>query len=254
VGSRDPTRRACLLALAAGAATWNSRAIADSPALRIGYPEFGPPWSFRTGEGRMTGTMVDAVACIARLAGIEVSHAGYPWVRTQAMVQSGDLDGFCTIPTPEREAYAAFTTTPIIIEPSVIVYRVEDKRPATIRTKEDMAALTQGSYLGNGWGKETLKDFKITWVINEVTCFRMLVEGRFDIIVAGEIGAPYLIRALGLGALLRTTPAPFMPERPKCLAVRRSYPDCDGIVARLEDAVVAGHRSREIDRIFASTL
>ena len=97
---------------------------------------------------------------------IPVEVEGYPWARAQAMVQQGLADGFITVSTDERRAYAE------VVEPSVLENRFvlytsrtnpELAQVQAVRTLAEAKRFRQATYLGSGWAKVHLDPETIDW-------------------------------------------------------------------------------------------
>jgi polar amino acid transport system substrate-binding protein len=248
------TRRSALIGVGAsiGMGALPRLARSETAPLRMAYSDEGGAESFRAADGRMLGILVESMDLVAREAGIEISHHGYPWLRAQAMVRDGELDGFCTVRTAERESFAHFAETPVFSEQMVIFHRRDDPRPAALAGFDGLALLSQGSYLGNGWAREALKDFKIDWTRDQSTCLKMLANGRFDVFVSGEIETPYRIRELGLGGALTFTRAAFLPTKSCRFGLRRSFPAESEIVPRVDAAIAQIRMTGAFERIVAA--
>ena len=107
-------RRQFLFNAAILGATWPLGTTAAETRLRVGYFDRYWPFSQRGDDGAMTGLLIESLDAIAHSANLLLEHAGYPWARTQAMVERGELDAFCTVPTQGRSEYAIFCKSPVI--------------------------------------------------------------------------------------------------------------------------------------------
>ena len=227
-------------------------ARAASRPVRMAYFESYAPFSYRDDDGQMKGLLIDGMDLLARSCDIAVTHQGFPWGRAQFMVRHGELDGFCTVPTSERQAYAHFSAVPLVVVRFGIFHRADDPRPAAVRSIADLAPFANGSYIGNGWTKENLPGQDIHWVTDEETLLRMIALGRLDIYLSGELTTWHRLRSLGLTDKFAFTPAPYLPWAEFAVGLRRSYPDEAQAVAALEQATRAAKQSGALERLEVS--
>ncbi len=68
-------------------------------AVRVGYFDKYAPFNQRSASGVMSGVLIDGLELVGSTCGVAFEHFGYPWARTQAMVERGELDAFCTVRT-----------------------------------------------------------------------------------------------------------------------------------------------------------
>ncbi len=73
-------------------------------AIRVGYFDKYAPFSQRSDSGVMSGFLIEGLEPVGNACGVTFEHFGYPWARTQAMVERGELDAFCTVRTQARTA------------------------------------------------------------------------------------------------------------------------------------------------------
>ena len=217
-----------------------------TPPLRIGYFDQYWPFSQRDEAGQMSGMLIESLDVIARIANLSLEHFGYPWARTQAMVERGELDGFCTVPTQGRLQYAAFCKTPVIAMDYGFYHRADDPRPANVTSLEDLRELVQGTYRGSGYTKEYLEEERMIFFNDEETVLKRIALGTIDTLVEGEYIGAARVKSLGLEKRLRFTPAPWLPKANFCFGIRKSHSDAESIVNKMEAATVAALRSGEI--------
>ena len=235
-----------------GLAVLGRRAGAEAAPLRMGYSESASPYSSQGPDGRAKGLLVDAVDLVASRGGIAISHQAFPWARTQWMVERGELDGFCTVPTPERQAYALFTAAPLVILRYGIFHRTDDRRPAMVRSMADLPSFAQGNYLGHGWAKQNLAGQDIHWLADEDGVLRMVAMGRLDIYIAAELATMLKLREIGLADKIAFTPAPFLPTADFHLGLRRSHSDAERVVAAIDKAILEARQDGSLDRRIAA--
>lgn len=251
----SPTRRRVLLGAAAMAAQAPGMAWAQQPppaapvgatTVRMGYTNSLWPLSRGEDDGGAAGLLVDLMGVVATRAGLALRNRAYPWARAQLMVAHGELDGFCTVRTQERMAYARFCTATVASFRVGVFHRADDLRPRDVRAVEDLRALRHGTYLGNGYAKENLEWQRLRVENDEDSVLRLIAMGALDVFVSVEFtGVPHLVK-LGLQDKLRFTPLPFLPLSEYRFGLRSSFADCEAVVARMDAAVVAAAKAGEL--------
>lgn len=226
----------------------NSKA---ATALRVGYFDKYWPFSQLKDDGKMAGLLIECLDLISRSANVPLEHLGYPWARTQVMVERGELDAFCTVPTQGRKNYALFCPTPVISMEYGFYHRADDERPTMVKSLEDLRSLVQGTYRGSGYSKEYLEVDRIIFLDDEETVLRRIALGTIDTLVEGEYVGAARIKNLKLEDRLRFTPAPWLPKANFCFGVRRSLSEADSIISKIEAATQAAARSGELKAIAA---
>ena len=242
-------RRQFLFSSAILGAAWPLGIAAAETRLRVGYFDRYWPFSQRGDDGAMTGLLIESLDAIAHSANLLLEHAGYPWARTQAMVERGELDAFCTVPTQGRSEYAIFCKSPVIAMDYGFYHRADDLRPTRVKSLEDLRSLVQGTYRGSGYTKEYLEDERMVYFNDEETVLKRIALGTVDTLVEGEYVGAARVKSLGLEDKLHFSPAPWLPKANFCFGIRKSHRDAESIVAKMEAATVALSHSGELNRI-----
>ena len=237
----------CTTALITG--VQHAAQAASAIPIRMAYFESYPPFSFRDSNGQMAGALIDSVELIGRATGLTFTHQGYPWVRAQALVESGSLDGFCTTVTQARQTYVEFCPTPVITERFGIYHRVDDKRMLHLHSVQDLRPFMQGNYRGAGYPMQHLEPEYIHWYKDEETILRMIDSGSLDVYVEGELVTGYMLKELGLTNRIQFTPVSFLPAAEFCFGLRHSYPDAVAVLAKIEEAIAAAQKSGALEAV-----
>jgi polar amino acid transport system substrate-binding protein len=237
-----------LTALASAWVTGPARAE-GAPTIRVGYFDAYWPMSRRQVDATMDGALVDSLRIIGRKARMELEHHGYPWARVQQMIQRGDLDAFCTIRTDERRQYALFCSTPVISVAYGVYHRANDLRPLQAKSIADLRQFRQGTYLGSGYSKQYLENDRLQFDKDEASVLRRIALGNLDTFVEGEYVKSTVVKDLGLSDQLRFTPMPFLPTADYCFGLRKSFPDAQAVVDRMESAVIASKASGDLQAV-----
>ena len=198
------------------------------------------PLSFRDGSGDMRGLLVDELRLMADPAGLALDFVDRPWARGQQMVRSGELDGLCTVPTAERRGYVLFAPTPLLVEDNVLVARAGDPRIERARTLDDVRELKFAEPLGSGWARTFLREEQIVWSSDIGNILAMIDAGRVDGVFFGRIVAQAALAAFPHAERLRMTVFPGLPRNEGYyFGLRKSFPDADGLIARI-DGILRG--------------
>jgi polar amino acid transport system substrate-binding protein len=228
-------------------------AAGAAPLVRMAFFDNFWPFSRReddgTPHGKMRGALIDAVDKVAQRANVSVTHAGFPWIRAQKMVEQGELDAFCTLRTEPRLRYAEFCETPFISVPYGVYHRRDDKRIATLQTINDLRKLRQGIYHGSGYAREHLKFAPAFTDDSEDSVLRRIALGEIDIMVSGEFTGTAKVRELGLQDQLTFTTLPFLPRADYRFGLRRSYPNAPAILAHMEHAAQSLRKSGALNTL-----
>ncbi|BDQ34736.1 hypothetical protein JCM14722_22780 [Pseudodesulfovibrio portus] len=103
----------------------------------------------------MKGVLVDLLTEVFQnILGYHVIHEGYPWVRAQEMVKTGEMDGFCIVATLGREKYTIFAETPVLQSPILIATSSNSPKKEEILSTKTIKGLSKyqiSSYRGNGF-------------------------------------------------------------------------------------------------------
>lgn len=244
-------RREFVLAAAMVGAVTPWRGAEAAANLRVGCFDKYSPFSQSNDGGRMTGLLIESLDVIAGAAKIKLEHHGYPWARAQVMVERGELDAFCTVPTHGRSEYALFCPTPVVTMDYGFYHRKDDLRPGKVKSLEDLRGLVQGTYRGSGYTKEYLEEDRMIYLNDEETVLRRIALGSIDTLVEGEYVGAARVKSLGLEDRLSFTPAPWLPKAHFCFGIRRSYPDADSVIKRMDAATILATRSGELAAIGA---
>jgi polar amino acid transport system substrate-binding protein len=164
--------------------------VAAEPMKLVYYDNYAP--RSYSSEGKMVGIIIEIIdEAIKNRLGIAVTHEGYPWARAQEMVKRGYADAFVTVPTTERKEYTFVSKEPIFKFETFIATRANHPQLDQLRTVTSTQGLKNFKivdYLGNGWAKNVLKDFKVYWLPGYKAIFPFLVQGKADVIILSKVG------------------------------------------------------------------
>lgn len=187
---------------------------AQRPFTMVYFDDY-PPFSYRDESGTMRGIFIDVItAVIQDQMGIPISHEGYPWARAQAIVQDGQADAFCTVPSPARQKYTNIGTEPVMVSSYLIFTRNRHPEMAALRAArsyQDLRPYNFAYYIGSDWAKRVLEPpgMRIDWFVSQKQVFLMIAEGRADLTIASAEVARSHIKNLGLGDSIVSLPRVF---------------------------------------------
>jgi hypothetical protein len=75
---------------------------------------------------------------------------------------------------------------------------------------------------------------------------RRIALGNLDTFVEGEYVKSTVVKDLSLSEQLRFTPMPFLPTADYCFGLRKSFPDAQMVIDRMEAAVIASKAAGEL--------
>lgn len=214
---------------------------ATGPALTLLFCHIDSlsPISYAMPDGHAAGLKVEAIDCVLTSLGWRQNAIALPWQRAQMLANTDQCDGIATISTPERAEKILFCRTPLFDWVPGIWHRENDDRPRTARRVADLSDLRQGNYRGNGWAKSFFGENGVTWANDAQGAMRMLAAGRTDVILHDETLFGLVVRENGMRDKLRFTPLPDEPLPTYTIGIRRSHPDAQAIVDRIEGALRA---------------
>ena len=197
-------------------AAWALAGLAPAVAneLKLSFNSDWPPYSVGVGAD-VHGILPELMReIIEKRMGIRLSNTGAPWKRAQAMVKKGSQDGFVTVATEKRLAFANSSEN--------VVYTLE-MRPLVKRQGGAFDKLTRKSgldtvrtlrvcdILGNGWAERYYAKNKIDYVTASKVraCLRMVEKGRVDVVIQPAATLAAEVKAANLGEELVVMPHVF---------------------------------------------
>lgn len=204
-------------------------------------------------RGNLQGISVESLDAVAERAGLAIRREVWPWQRAQAMVQQGVADLFVTVPTAEREGYAAFGTQPLFHADTVVLYGKSGPQAARIaaaRTLDDLKGIIFVAYLGSGWTAEALRGQQVTWVNDRPTVMAMLAAGHADATLSDSLLSHSIVDAEGLADKIATHRIDSAYPHYYYIGVRRSLPTAEALLARFDAATLSAEQDGTLAAIF----
>jgi PAS domain S-box-containing protein len=233
------------LLLAVGAAGADERGIA------VGAETAFLPYSGLDTEGRSTGFAVELLDAAARVMDIPTQFHHGPWNQVWQDLQSGALDALPLVARlPEREGLVEFTRPHtygydafFVRADHTALEQVEEARELNVIVLRSDASHQE--LLRRGFGP------KLVLVDDLADGFRLLASGQHDAVLAPLLQGNYLIRQIGLGAIIKPGPLLMEYRREFCFATRK------GNIAlrdRLDQGLAIVKASGEYDRLYRKWL
>lgn len=178
--------------------------------LTIAYPE-RKPYHFTNESGTPTGLLTDVLKQALATAEIDARFVMMPTQRALALVQQ--TDPFCTISwfkTPERQRHARFSIPIWQDAPHVLVARAEHRdlltrfslmRDIQFDTPVKIGIIdnvSYGPFLDDIFRLQGRGFTLVRLVNNDANMYRMLDQGRFDLMVASELDLAAGLEAAGI--------------------------------------------------------
>ena len=218
--------------------------VGNSDVLRVGVADSGyPPLEIITTGGQVAGITADYAALVGRhlKKRVEVVNANN-FSDVLKLLKTGEIDMVGSVSrTPEREAYALFST-PFLVSTPVVVQRREmekrdDAKLGTVIAVDKASAVIE-------FIKRDVPTAKLVELASPLAALQFVARGQADSYVGELITAAYLIETRYLSSLRITSAAGF-PTGDLRFAVSTAQP----ALARGIDAALAGISDAEHENI-----
>ncbi len=169
-----------------------------TPTLRIVTSE-EPPTNYFSSEGALVGTTVDIVEEIKKRLLLDVEIEVMPWARSYTMAKKwSNIVIFTAGRTEERVNHGFHFIGPVMTRKHILWAKPKTK--FNIRSIDDIKnmELRLGAMRGD-WREKYFRDrgMEVESVTNHKQNFRKLINGRIDLWVLSDIGAPPTVKKLG---------------------------------------------------------
>ncbi len=184
----------------------DTASVQAEETIIITYGSTYKPFSWLGDDGVAYGVQKDFVEeILGKRMGLKVIHKAYPWARCQEMVKSGEVDGFFTVPTPERAEYTITSSIPFY-ETHFVMHtgktnpKIEKlKKVKSISDLEKMADVKHIFMLGSGWHKDSLKNMKNIHEIPDATKIPLMLKSlRADVYIEQSEMFKYQAKEAGI--------------------------------------------------------
>lgn len=224
---------------------------------RFGFAEDEAPVS-DTGPRGAGGIIPDlAVELFNRLPGEALQMEAGPWIRMQRWVETGQLDGFITYPSEERQRYAVFSQTPVFnIDFGYLIFRHDHPqrdRLEAARSFDDLTGLVFIGQQGAEWERDNIPASLETVLVGQLdTMMHLLVRRQTgDFLIMPPEQAIDIARRLGYEGQVAYHPVDFIPNAriPFHVGLRLSHPQSDAEIERIDAVLRSESYQNAADRI-----
>lgn len=200
----------------------------ETDLMNIAYFNNYPPFSWDNGDG-MQGLLIDILTEVFdKRMGIKTSHTGYPWTRAQMLVEQGQADAFCTVPTAERRRYTEVSEELTVLATFTFFVRKGaeiNTELSQVQSLNDLKKFRVGHYIGSGWAKKNLKG-KVLHLEEAPSLdgvLFMLTAGRVDTVIDTSQVVRYRVKQLGLEGSIEELPQ-VLDHSPFSLCIGKKSP------------------------------
>jgi len=170
-----------------------------------------PPYHWAEGD-RIVGASVALTGRILDELGVpwEARHMG-PWPRVLKSAEFGQIDLIVSLkPTPEREAYLAFTRSPAFPNPMAVF--TTKARPLKFDSPQDLVGKRGGRTAGDRFGDSFDRAAQTVLTLEDADSltvnFQKLAAGRIDYVVTGLYTGRAQLAQMGLTERIAPLPNP----------------------------------------------
>jgi polar amino acid transport system substrate-binding protein len=243
-----------LIALATPLTLNAGRAAECGRAIVTGDPDYRPI-SWLEGNALQGAAEEIVAAALDRIGQPYEIRAVGPWKRVLSLAETGEIDIVAELKhTPEREAYLAFTSTPVFVNPIAAFTRRQDLR--RIVAKEDLVGLRGGTVLGMRFGGDldafAAAHLDLKEVPREELGFRMLEAGRLDYFLTSYFPGVSSLMASHQEADF-TVQQPYLVETPNYVGIAK-HGHCLDRLEAMDGALAALEREGMLKRILDRTV
>ena len=155
--------------------------------LALGEPAYLPLYDpgGRGGEGVFIDVFREL---LGRRMGVALEFGMFPWARAQVLVEAGQQDAICTLPTPARLAYAVSSREAVVSLPNRLFVRDDNPLLPRLREARTVEALRAVrplilAYIGNDWARQTFAGMRVDMSGDFDSAVRKLAAGRGDVMI-----------------------------------------------------------------------
>ena len=235
-------------------------AHADDTEIVIGFGEAYKPFAWND-HGVSAGIQADFVEeVLVNQLGLKIVRLACPWRRCQQLVKAGEIDGFFTVPTEEREAYTVKTAIPFYHTNFVMHTAKHNQNLLAFKSAKNLSDIEMLTYVvhvnmrGSGWHNHALRNVKHRTEVQDALMIpKMLVQGRADLYIEQAEMFRYQAKELGLLDDIITIADPVLYRMPWHLFLSTQSPhlsQLDKINQRLQELQQSGELEKIRQTIF----
>jgi ABC-type amino acid transport substrate-binding protein len=214
-------------------------AFAAQPVIKVAVPENYPPFYFKDTDGTFKGVSYEVATHVFNKLGYQIEIKQLSSMRTllSALKDGRQHVSINLTATDERSELAYFTQTPHVYESQHLITRADSQ----IRFTGDLQTLTDyrfGPIFGWTYGPKFDRSTNLDkeFVNNSVQQLKGLLSGRYDIALNNPQFFSVTATSLGIASAFRLL-EPAVYTLPVTMAVSKSYPEAEALVAAMEKEI-----------------
>lgn len=175
--------------------------IKDHPQIDVLANDLYSPFSFFDVDGQMRGMAADLLEMINDRTGL-VFRPGKS-ASVQAMTRRAERDPpslIAALTQSDRREESLVFSRPYVINPFVLVTRVQPEHEGLVRLKGQSVAIIKGSAAAK-WLEREWPDIKVVEADTPIETYELLAEGQVEGVIQPQLGAGYLIDRFFRGQL-----------------------------------------------------
>ena len=221
---------------------------ADDRAIVLACNDFPPLKIEHPGSDGLRGTDVEAIAEIAKRAGLNLEPQFMPWKRGYAEASDGTVDGICSC-SYRADRAELFHFSEAIGETSVGVFHPSGDEPETIAGIVDLAMPGMGTIgVVKGYNLESeLTDAKIAHVSvsGDQQALDMLVNHRLDHLYSFKAPIDFILRHASDQGVTYTE----LRSSPYFLCLSKKVPGTQEMMGKINEAIASMRKDGAFDAI-----
>jgi len=212
-------------------------------------------------NGEAVGLFPDLVKLVfSFVPQFNVAIKSFPWVRAQALVENGLVDGFMTYPSDKRKRYAGFSNSAVYTQDyGYLIYHKANPNRLTLeesKSFQDIANLKVILESGSEWERDNIPKFLRSIIArNQDTKLNLLLLRREgDFLVMPPENAKYIARKFGYEYDIAYHPVRYINDSliPFHIGLSHKYKRLNEVIelvdAVLTDSEFQTQRQKIIDR------
>jgi len=223
-------------------------AAAAERSVVLACNDFPPLKIERPASDGLRGTDVDAIAEIARRAGLKLEPRFMPWKRGYAEASEGTIDGLCSCSYREDRA-ALFHFSDAIGSTSIGIFHHPDGRADTVASLNELTEPHFGKIgVVKGYNLEAeLDDAKVPHIAvsGDQQAYEMLLNGRLDHLFSFRAPIDFIARH----ETGKVVPFSELRSSPYFICLSKKLPDTTAMMPRINAAIAAMRADGTFDAI-----
>ncbi|MEH6631358.1 MAG: hypothetical protein V7776_11045 [Halopseudomonas aestusnigri] len=216
-----------------------------SKTLSFVFSDSDPPTSYLENSVSV-GIFPDLVKGLFQVIdGYSIAQFSYPWKRAKLMVEHGEADAFCTVPSNATQEYTYFQRAPLYTDDfGYLIYNKDNPRAKGIekvKSFEDLRSyrlMTDGK--GSGWEFDNIPSYikRVYAPTNDILLTQFVKRNVGEFFLKSIYEARYQVGLKGFGDKLGYVKLNFIPNSklPFHIGISKQRPDAKKIIGLVDDA------------------